>query len=216
MTASNSVSVVTTTWNERENIEKLVSTIKNVLQQVQHEIIVVDDTSPDGTFQIAKRVADLAITKPREGQTKGLLHGMRLAKYPTIITIDADLENDPVLIPSLIQQTSKFDIVVACRTRLPRISEKIASKTLGKLVGVTDTLSNFRAYRKDIVPRFNLKGGETFGAEFLVIAKKQGLKIGQITYEPPPRRRNPRIGGTMKANARILWTLIKSLIIYIS
>jgi dolichol-phosphate mannosyltransferase len=216
MTASNSVSVVTTTWNERENIEKLVSTIKNVLQQVQHEIIVVDDTSPNGTFQIAKRVADLAITKPREGQTKGLLYGMRLAKYPTIITIDADLENDPALIPSLIQQTSKFDIVVVCRTRLPRISEKIASKTLGKLVGVTDTLSNFRAYRKDIVPRFNLKGGETFGAEFLVIAKKNGLKIGQITYEPPLRRRNPRIGGTMKANARILWALIKSLIIYIS
>jgi dolichol-phosphate mannosyltransferase len=209
------VSVVTTTWNERENIEKLVLMIKDALPQVQHETIVVDDNSPDGTIQIAKRVADVAVTKPREGQTKGLLYGMRLAKYPTIITIDADLENDPAHIPNLIQQTAKFDIVVASRTKLPRISERIASKTIGKLVGVTDTLSNFRAYRKDIIPRFNLRGGETFGAEFLVIAKRSGLKIGEITYEPPPRRRNPRIGGTLKADLRIFWALIKSLILYI-
>ena len=213
---SNSVSVVTTTWNERENIEKLVLIIRGVLRKVQHEIIVVDDTSPDDTIQIAKRVADVAVTKPREGQTKGLLYGMQLAKYPTVITVDADLENDPILIPSLIEQTARFDIVVASRNKLPRISEKIASKTLGKLVGVADTLSNFRAYRKEIIPRFSLKGGETFGAEFLVIAKKQGLRIGQITYDPPPRRRNPRIGGVMKANSRILWALIKSIIIYIS
>jgi glycosyltransferase involved in cell wall biosynthesis len=50
------VSVVTTTWNEQENIEKLVLMIKDALPQVQHETIVVDDNSPDGTIQIAKRV----------------------------------------------------------------------------------------------------------------------------------------------------------------
>ena len=42
------VSVVTTTWNERENIEKLIPTIRNALQQVKHEIIVVDDNSQTG------------------------------------------------------------------------------------------------------------------------------------------------------------------------
>jgi dolichol-phosphate mannosyltransferase len=82
----NGVSIVTTTWNERENIEKLVFMIRYALQQVQHEIIVVDDNSPDGTLQIANRLADVAVTKKREGQTKGLLYGMRLAKYPVIIT----------------------------------------------------------------------------------------------------------------------------------
>lgn len=209
----NGVSVVTTTWNERENIEKLVSAIKRVLQNLPHEIIIVDDNSSDGTIHIAKRLADVAVTKPREGQTKGLLYGMQLAKYPAIITIDADLENDPIHIPELIQQTAKFDIVVASRTRLPRISEKITSKTLGKLLNVTDTLSNFRAYRKETVSKFNLKGGETFGAEFLVIAKKKRLSIGEITYDPPPRRRKPRIGGKTKANLRIIWALIKSLVL---
>ena len=72
----NGVSVVTTTWNERENIEKLILSIRNVLQGLAHEIIVVDDNSPDGTVQIANRLADVAVTKIREGQTKGLLYGM--------------------------------------------------------------------------------------------------------------------------------------------
>ena len=120
----NGVSIVTTTWNERANIEKLIPTIRNTLQQIPHETIVVDDNSSDGTFQTARLLADVAVTKTREGQTKGLLHGMQLAKYPVIITIDADLENDPKHIPTLIQQTAKFDIVIACRTKLPRISEK--------------------------------------------------------------------------------------------
>ncbi len=209
----NGVSVVTTTWNERENIEKLVSAIRRVLQNLPHEIIIVDDNSSDGTIHVAKRLADIAITKPREGQTKGLLYGMQLAKYPTIITIDADLENDPIYIPDLIQQTAKFDIVVASRAKLPRISEKITSKTLGKLLCVSDTLSNYRAYRKDVISKFNLRGGETFGAEFLVIAKKKGLTIGEIKYDPPQRRRNPRIGGKTQANLRIIWALIKSLVL---
>jgi len=211
----NGVSVVTTTWNERENIEKLVSTIRCTLQNLPHEIIIVDDNSPDGTIHIAKLLADVAVTKPREGQTKGLLYGMQLAKYPTIITIDADLENDPTHIPDLIQQTAKYDIVVASRTKLPRISEIIASKTLGKLLGVTDTLSNFKAFRKETVSNFNLKDGETFGAEFLIIAKKKGLTIGELRYDPLPRRKNPRIGGTIKANLRIIWALLKSLTLYL-
>ena len=187
-----------------------------MLQSLPHEIIIVDDNSQDGTIQIANRLADVAVTKAREGQSKGLLYGMQMAKYPIIITIDADLENDPADIPKLIQKINEFDIVVASRTKLPRISEKIASKTLGKIIGVTDTFSNFRAYKKEIISRFNLRDGETFGAEFLVTAKKNHLKIGEITYEPPPRRRDPRIGGTIKANLRIIWALIKSLVIYVT
>ncbi|MCJ7559316.1 hypothetical protein MUO79_01695 [Candidatus Bathyarchaeota archaeon] len=140
---------------------------------------------------------------------------MQLAKYPTIITIDADLENNPKHIHELLQQITRFDIVVASRKKLPRISEKIASKTLGKLVGVNDTFSNFKAFRKETISNFNLRGGGTFGAEFLIIAKKKGLTIGELKYNPLPRRKNPRIGGTLKANLRIVWALIKSLTLYL-
>jgi dolichol-phosphate mannosyltransferase len=140
---------------------------------------------------------------------------MQLAKYPVIVTIDADLENNPEHIPELLQQITRFDIVVASRKKLPRISEKIASKTLGKLLGVTDAFSNFKAFRKETVSKFNLRGGETFGAEFLVIAKRKGLAISEIKYDPPPRRKNPRIGGKIKANLKIILALIKSVVVYL-
>jgi len=67
------------------------------------------------------------------------------------------------------------------------------------MLGATDAFSNFRVYRKDAIPKFDLKGGGTFGVEFLVIAKKGGLKIGEIVYKPR-RRRDPRIGSTIKAS----------------
>ena len=140
---------------------------------------------------------------------------MRLAKYPIIVTIDADLENNPSHIPGLIKKIKDFDVIVALRTKLPRISQKIAQKTLGKMLGVKDVFSNFRAYKKETISSFKLRGGKTFGAEFLVIAKKKAFKIGEIVYEPPTRRKEPRIDGKIKADLRIIWALTKSLIIYL-
>ena len=210
------ISVVTTTWNERENIKELILNVRSALRGFPHEIIVVDDSSSDGTLDAAKGFADLAVAKVREGQTKGLVVGMKLAKFPVIVTIDADLENNPELIPNLAEKLGKIDVVVASRTVLPRVSEKLASKTLGKIFGVSDFFSNFRAYKKETIANFVLRGGETFGGELLVIAKKNGFKISEAMYEPQPWRNNPRIGGRITANLRIVLALLKCLIIYVS
>ena len=207
------ISVVTTTWNERENIEELVRRVRLALKGIPHEVIVVDDSSLDGTLEAARRVADLAVSKIREGQTKGLLYGMKLANYPIIVTIDADLENDPALIPAMVQKLGEVDLAVASRTVIPRFSERFASKTLGKKLGVSDFFSNFRAYKKETVEGFALGGWETFGGELLVRAKKKGFKIGEVTYEPPQRRGRPRIGGTVRANFRILAATFRCLLI---
>jgi dolichol-phosphate mannosyltransferase len=209
------VSVVTTTWNERENIEELILRLKQTLTGVPHEIIVVDDSSSDGTLEVAKRLADVVVSKVREGQTKGLLYGMKLAKFPIIVTIDADLENDPELIPILVRQLRKYDLVVASRTLVPRFSERLASKTIGKKFGVADFFSNFRAYKKETVEGLTLRGGETFGGELLIRAKKTGFKIGEIKYEAPPRRDKPRIGGNIRANLRIMVATFKCLLIFL-
>lgn len=208
------ISVVTTTWNERENIEELIRRIRQTLQDVPHEIIVVDDSSSDGTLDAAKSMADVAVGKVREGQTKGLLFGAKLAKFPVIVTIDSDLENNPELIPSLVNKLGEFDLVVASRAVLPRFSERWAVKTLGKIVGTSDFFSNFRAYRKETIVNVVLEGGETFGGELLVIAKRNGFKIGEITYQSPPRRDNPRIGGKIRANWRIIVATWKCWLLY--
>ena len=209
------ISVVTTTWNEKENIRELILRIKSTLKDTQHEVIVVDDTSSDGTLEIAKHCADLAVGKVREGQTKGLLCGMQYAKFPIIVTIDSDLENSPELIPALVEKLHDYDVVVASRSVVPRFSERWVAKTLGKMVGVSDFYSNFRVYKKEATTGFSLRGGETFGGELLVIAKKNGFRIGQVIYEPPQRRSKPRIGGKIGANLRIISASLKCFIIYL-
>ena len=210
------VSIVTTTFNEREYIPVFVARVREALKNVPHEVIVVDDSSPDGTYEVARKLADKAYRVYKFGQSRGLLYGIERASYPVVITLDADLENPPELIPKLLEEFKRgnYDILVASRMSLPRLSEKITSKTLGKILGVSDVYSNFRVYRRDYMLNIKLRLGETFGGELLVIAKKRGLRIGEYLYKPPPRRSQPRIGGTLKANLRIMWATLKLLVYY--
>jgi dolichol-phosphate mannosyltransferase len=210
-----SISVVTTTWNEKENIKELILRIRSTLKDVPHEIIVVDDSSSDGTLNVAAQYADVAVSKVREGQTKGLLYGMKYTKFPVIVTIDSDLENSPELIPAIVKKLDDFDVVNASRSVVPRFSERWAAKILGKMAGVSDFYSNFRAFKKEVTTKFVLRGGETFGGELLVIAKNNGCKIGEVCYDPPPRRSNPRIGGNFKANLRISLASWKCFILFL-
>ena len=163
---------------------------------------------------LASELADKAICKKREGQSIALLVGIREAKYPIVVTIDADLENDPSNILTLVEALKQgYDIVVAARPRLPRFSEQLFAATVGKRIGVSDVLSNLRAMRTDQVRHIALGRGETFGAEFLIRAHRLGLRIGQVQVAETLRRSRPRIGGTVKGNLRILKALVVSLMI---
>jgi len=211
------VSVVTSTYNERENVEKLIPALRKVfgVMEVPHEIIVVDDSSPDGTYAVAERLADKAIKKVREGQTKALAVGIENAFFPTILTIDADFENDPRHIPSLLEGLSRFDVVVACRNRLPRFSERIFSLCFSRFLGCRDVLSNYRATKKDVVEKLGYGEKETFGAEFLIRARKMGFKIGEVEVKLL-RRSMPRLGSRFTANLKILVALMRCIEAYLS
>ena len=152
--------------------------------------------------------------KSEKGKPKVYYMELKLAKFPVIVTIDSDLENNPEIIPALVAKLDVFDLVVASRRVLPRVAERWASKTVGKICGVSDFYSNFRAYKKEAIANVSLKGGETFGGELLIRAKKNGFRIGELTYDPPPRRNKPRIGGTFKANLRITAATWKCLFMY--
>jgi dolichol-phosphate mannosyltransferase len=207
------VSVVTATYCERENIRPLVERIRGALEGVDHEVIVVDDTSPDGTYEEAAKWADRVLLMKRAGQTRCLLEGINAARYPVVVTLDADLENPPELVPEMLEAFEELgaDLLVASRTFIPRVSERLASVTIGRIVGVRDVFSNFRVYRHDRFAGYRLRMGETFGGELLAYAWLSGYKIVEYQYEPPPRRAKPRIGGSFKANARILKATAKML-----
>ncbi|MCS7105560.1 MAG: glycosyltransferase family 2 protein [Thermofilaceae archaeon] len=200
------VSVVTATYCERENLPVLVARLRSALASYEHEIIVVDDSSPDGTYEVALEHADKAIKVEGFGQTRSLLEGIRAANHEIVATIDADLENPPELLPLMLKTflNEGVDLLVASRVELPRVSERIASATLGKLFGVRDVFSNYRVYRRSLFTGHELTLGETFGGELLLYAWAMGYRIRELTYAPPPRRPDPRIGGRLKANLRIL------------
>jgi len=207
------VSVVTATYCERENVRPLVERVRRALEGVPHEVVVVDDTSPDGTYEEAARWADRVLLMSKAGQTRCLLEGIKAARYPVVVTLDADLENPPELIPALLGafEGSGADLLVASRTLIPRASERFASATVGRIVGVRDVFSNFRVYKRDLFAGYRLRLGETFGGELLAYAWLSGFKIAELLYEPPPRRAKPRIGGALKANARIAKATLKLL-----
>ena len=73
-----------------------------------------------------------------------------------------------------------------------------------------DVFSNFRAYRSEAVESMCVILGETFKAELLVRAKRGGFRVGEMSYQPPSRMPNPRIGGSVRAKARAAWALAKA------
>lgn len=200
------LSIITTTWCEKENIGRLLLRIHEVLQGLDYEIIVVDDGSPDGTAEEARKYADKVIVNSnRLGQTLSLARGINEAKGDCIVTIDSDLENPPELIPKLLDMLKTYDFIVASRAVIPRISEKLASIMFKRKLKVRDIYSNFKAFKGEFAGIIAMvKCGETFGAEFTWNAVKHGLDIGELVYKPPPRRRDPRIGGLLKANSKIM------------
>jgi dolichol-phosphate mannosyltransferase len=211
------ISVVTASYNEAENVPRLAERLRAALGGLEHELILVDDSSPDGTADVASRYFDRVIVMDHAGQTACLLEGIRSSRGDLVVTIDADLENPPELVPLMLQTAKAMgcDVLVASRTVLPRPLEIVASSTLGRLLGVSDLFSNFRVYRKPLLADYTLKLGETFGCELLAASRLRGARVCDVLYRPPPRRRNPRIGGALRANARAAMAWLKCMYFYL-
>ncbi|MEM3612344.1 MAG: polyprenol monophosphomannose synthase [Candidatus Bathyarchaeia archaeon] len=168
-----SVTILLPTYCEAENIENLIHTIENL--GINSRIIVIDDSSPDGTGDIVKKLQRkyeniMLLTRPfKAGLGTAITHGFHFilaqsapSKY--IVTMDADYSHDPMEIPKLLQEARKgYDIVVGSRycnggvvkgwpmTRLA--ISKIANKITAKLVAlpITDFTSGFRCYSREYI-----------------------------------------------------------------
>ena len=116
------LSVVAPVYNEIENLEALVREIHAALEPegVSFEIVLVDDGSSDGS---SEKIAELANAedstvrglhfRENRGQTAAFDAGFKAARGRWVVTIDADLQNDPRDIPKLLERLDDFDAAVA-------------------------------------------------------------------------------------------------------
>ena len=158
------LSVVIPAYNEVENLDPLLAEVRAALAGVpgEHEIVLVDDGSSDGT---AERIAAEAGRDPRvravllaknAGQSAALAAGLARARGRVIVTLDADLQNDPADLPRVLAALDQADVVSGIRagrqdTWVRLVSSRIANATRRAVLGdpVTDIGCSFKAYRRE-------------------------------------------------------------------
>jgi glycosyltransferase involved in cell wall biosynthesis len=169
------LSLVVPVYNEEENIQYLYDQLTEVLEPLglDYEIICADDGSTDRSFELLEALAAkdprLKVIQFRRnfGQTAGFAAGFAYATGDIVVTIDADLQNDPAGIPALLDKMAEgYDLVSGWRKdrqdalvsrKLPsKIANWLISQTTG--VQVHDRGCSLRAHRLELVKQMNLYG----------------------------------------------------------
>ncbi len=115
------ISVVLASYNERENIGPLLSKIAYTLEPYDYEIVVVDDNSPDRTYEVVKAMSATypikLIRRPKKmGLASAVLTGFLSSEGDYLVCLDADGQHDPEVIPRMIEELEKgADVVVGSR-----------------------------------------------------------------------------------------------------
>lgn len=203
------LSVVLPIFNEAENLEELLGAITAVLQGSgrRYEIVAVDDGSSDGSYELLLRlrrtVPHLRVVRLRRnfGQTAALAAGFDFAHGEVVVTLDADLQNDPQDIPAMLQalDDEEADLVAGWRwsrqdpllTR--RLPSWIANWIISRVTGVHlhDYGCTLRAYRREVVKSVRLYG------ELHRFIPALAADLGAKVVERRVRHR-PRLRGTSK------------------
>ncbi len=195
------LSLVVPAYNERENLAPLLDEITSALAGRTYEVIVVDDGSTDGTLQELKalrakhpQLRVLALER-NSGQTAAFAAGFRAARAPIVITLDADLQNDPTDIPRLVDTLEQSGATAvagfrATRRDTPwkRLQSRIANGVRNRLNGevIRDTGCSLKAFRTEAVRELPLFAGMH---RFLpTLIKMQGGTVTEVPVGHRPRR----------------------------
>ena len=201
------VSIIIPTYNESENILKILRSIGEIIpKNIPTQTIVVDDNSPDGTGKLVedylktvKKMADNTIEiihrKTKDGLGSAILKGIQQAKGDTIVVMDCDFSHPPQIIPKLLESIKKYqyDIAVASRyikggeiqgwslkrKLMSRFATLIAKKGLG--INTNDPMSGFFAFKRNIINGLNI---DAIGYKILleILVKTKNVTIKEIPY----------------------------------
>ncbi|MGD2206388.1 MAG: glycosyltransferase family 2 protein [Anaerolineae bacterium] len=197
------ISVIVPVLNEEESLPILHESLTEVLAEgdYSYEVIVVDDGSTDRSFEIMRELQaqdeHLRVVRFRRnyGQTAAFAAGFDRAQGDIVITLDADLQNDPSDIPALVEKmTEGYDVVSGWRVdrkdrfldrRLPSI---LANCLIGWVTGVRihDYGCSLKAYRRDVLTDVNLYG--ELHRFIPALAHAAGARVTEIPVSHYPRR----------------------------
>jgi glycosyltransferase involved in cell wall biosynthesis len=196
------ISVVVPVYNEEKNLPILILQLAEVLNRLRkaYEMVFVDDGSTDGSRKILKEMTleypQIRILgfKKNCGETAAGAAGIKESRGEIVITIDADLQNDPRDIPTMLEYLKEeYDMVTGWRQKrddswVKQITSKIANKIRNGLSGesIQDSGCTFRAYKRECLQDLKLyKGMHRF---MPTLVKMEGFRVIEIPIAHHPRR----------------------------
>lgn len=210
------LSIVIPTYNERENIEKLVRTLKNTLnQKIDYEIIIVDDNSIDGSKEILKNLSkekEIVVLErlSQKGIFTAVKDGVKISRSKYIQTMDSDFSHPPKKINEFWKFRKGYNIISGSRFikngrfEAPFL-RKYGSLFLNKIcafilgVDVRDVGGNFHLMKKKDFEKLDLKKPSSFGEfsfELFYKAKKKKMSVKEIPFHSSFRQEgNSKMGG---------------------
>jgi hypothetical protein len=219
------VSVVIPCLNEAENIQECVTRAKRVLDEagIAGEVIVADNASDDGSPELAKSAGAMVVHEPRRGYGSAYLAGFAAARGDYVVMADADLTYDWSEIPQFVKKLDEgADLVMGDRMdnihpgAMPWLHRYVGNPVLSGTLnlffrtGVRDAHCGMRGFRRDILPKLDLRTtGMEFASEMVIRASKEKLDIRQIPIEYHPR------GGESKLSSfRDGWRHLRFLLVH--
>ncbi len=197
------ISVVIPVFNEEANVGPLHSQLKQTLDGLgkTYEIVVVDDGSTDGSLgilrELCKEDGSLKVVRLRRnfGQTAAFSAGFDEANGDVVVTLDADLQNDPADIPLLLAKLEEgYDVVSGWRksrkdpllTR--RFPSMVANAMISQVTGVKlhDYGCSLKAYRREVVDNINLYGD--LHRFIPALASWMGISLAEVPVAHHARR----------------------------
>ena len=210
------LSIVIPTYNERDNITPLVTSLHRVLEKSDYEIIIVDDNSRDGTFDVATALSrdyplKLFVRKDKRGLSSAVVDGFSFSSGETIVVMDGDLQHPAETIPELLQELdSGVDLTIASRyvegggcenwSTFRNMNSKVAiflsHLLLPETRRVRDPMSGFFALRRSVVAGADLNPlGYKILLEILMMGRY--IRVAEVPFTFKCRK-----GGESKLNAR--------------
>ena len=214
------------TYNERENLEPLVRALGEVLDTTRDRVLVIDDSSPDGTGELADRLADelpwveVLHRSAKEGIGRAYLAGFAHALASgteLVLEMDCDFSHDPRDVPRLIATCEEeADLVLGSRwvegggtenwgvvrRFVSRGGSLYARLVLG--VGIRDLTGGFKCFRRHVLETIDLDAIAARGYGFQIEGTYRALRAGFRVVEIPITFVDRRVGESKMSGAIVL------------